>query len=62
MSIRVTPNLEIEPVSRFKPASDAFTSNTPKDYGGGARLILLSVPRVRWLERPVVEIEPKDRK
>jgi len=52
-----TKELNIEAVSRLKPASDAFTSNTPKNYGGGARLILLSVPRVRWLERPIIHVE-----
>lgn len=54
--------LNIEAVSRYKPASDAFTSNTPKNYGGGARLILLSVPRVRWLERPEIVIEPRKKR
>lgn len=50
-------NLNIEAVSRLKPAHDGYTSNTPKNYGGGARLVLISVPRVRWLERPVVHVE-----
>lgn len=55
--------LVIEAVSKYKPAADAFTSNTPKTYGGGARLVLISVPRVRWLERPIIEIEvPKGKK
>jgi hypothetical protein len=57
VSSAVRPVPPIEAVSRYKPAADAFTSNAPKNYGGGARLILISVPRVKWLERPEIEIE-----
>lgn len=59
MTYRFKSDFVVEAVSRYKPASDAFTSNTPKNYGGGARLILISVPRVRWLERPEINIEPR---
>lgn len=56
-------DLKIEAISRYKPAADAFTSNTPKTYGGGARLVLISLPRVKWLERPELEIDkPKDKR
>lgn len=55
--IKITETLEIEPISILKPASDAYTSNTPKTYGGGARLVLISLPRVKWLERPDVGVE-----
>lgn len=51
--------LSIEAVSKYKPASEAFTSNTPKCYGGNARLVLISVPRIKWLERPEIEVEVK---
>lgn len=57
--------LKIETISTYKPAADAYTSSTAKNYGGGARLVLISIPRVKWLERPEIEIEiakPKDKR
>lgn len=59
VSSAIRPVPPIEAVSRYKPASDAFTSNTPKNYGGGARLVLISLPRVKWMERPEIEIKVK---
>lgn len=47
--------LSIDVVSFERPAQDAYTSNTPKNHGGGARLITISLPRVKWLERPDLE-------
>lgn len=52
-----TKELNIEAKSHLRPANTAYACNTPKDYGGGTRLVLVSVPRVRWLERPIVHVE-----
>lgn len=56
-TVTTTTELNIEAVSRLKPANNAYACNTPKEIGGGTRLVLISVPRVRWLERPIIHVE-----
>jgi hypothetical protein len=53
-------DLGIEAVTQFRAASDPFTSREPRCNGGNARLIPISLPRVRWLDRPVVGGEWSD--
>lgn len=54
-------DLQIEAVTKMRSAADPFTSSAPKTHGGGARLVRISLPRVRWLERPEIEVEIKKR-
>ncbi len=55
--IFVAGTLVVEAVTRLRAASDPYTSAEPRVNGGGARLVPISLPRVRWLERPEVENE-----
>lgn len=50
-------DLQIEAVTKMRSAADPYTSSEPKTHGGGARLVRISLPRVRWLERPEIEVE-----
>lgn len=50
----------IESVTKFRTMADPFTSREPRNFGGNARLIPISLSRVRWLDRPLVEEEEAD--
>lgn len=52
-----TADLGIEPVTQYRAAAEPYSSNVPKCNGGGARLIPISLPRVRWLERPEAQAD-----
>lgn len=54
-----TEELNIEAVTQYKPAADPYTSAIAKTFGGGARLIPISLAKVRWLDRPEVDGQAK---
>lgn len=60
--VTTAAEMSIEPVTRYRCAAEGYTSNAPKNYGGNARLVPISLPRIRWLERPVVGEEMKEGK
>lgn len=54
-------DLKIEVVTQYRAAADPYTSSIPKSNGGGARLVPISLPKVKWLDRPEIEA-PEPRK
>lgn len=57
MQIELQPVIQDDRISYQRPAQDGYTSNTPRSYGGGARLVIITLPRVKWLERPDVDVD-----
>lgn len=57
--VTTAADLGIVPVTRYQSAASPFTSAEPKTYGGNARLVAISLPKVHWLDRPVVGGERK---
>lgn len=54
-------DLGIEVVTQYRPAADPYTSAYPKVLGGGARLVAISLAKVRWLDRPFEDEGDPDR-